>query len=147
MNAKNRQRRLLILTTVLTILFVGSVPGLAKSSKHEKKPASSSSSVEVIHMTGTTLTTGRRDDRPGPAWRTISVTAKQMTADTYTVEDYEGNQVQLYVGKEPSTFGATRRSGVPYAQKSRGAVSRTRFSKRGRLHRSAVAARSNTISP
>jgi hypothetical protein len=78
---------------------------LAKNSKHEKKPASSSSSVEAAHITGTAPApvhfsrTGHRDDRPGPAWRTISGTVKQITADTYTVEDYEGNQVQLYVGK------------------------------------------------
>lgn len=40
------------------------------------------------------------DRKAGPAWRTIGGTVKQIKGDTYMVEDYEGNEVQLYVGNE-----------------------------------------------
>jgi hypothetical protein len=42
---------------------------------------------------------GRHDEKPGPAWKTIGGTVKQIDGNAYTVEDYEGNQVKLYVGQ------------------------------------------------
>ena len=45
-------------------------------------------------------TTGHADNKSGPAWRTIGGTVKQIKGNTYTVEDYEGNQVQLSVGQD-----------------------------------------------
>ncbi|MBH0203530.1 MAG: hypothetical protein HP496_14840 [Nitrospira sp.] len=40
------------------------------------------------------------DHRPGPAWKTIGGTIKHIKGEVYTVEDYEGNQVQLYISRE-----------------------------------------------
>jgi hypothetical protein len=45
-------------------------------------------------------TAGHRDHKSGPAWKTIGGTVKQIKGDTYMVEDYEGNQVQLFVGQD-----------------------------------------------
>ena len=42
---------------------------------------------------------GHHDEKPGPAWKTIGGTIKSMDGNAYTVEDYEGNQVKLYVGQ------------------------------------------------
>ena len=42
---------------------------------------------------------GRHDEKPGPAWRTVGGTVKEIKDNAYTVEDFEGNQVKLYVGQ------------------------------------------------
>ncbi|MDX2252341.1 MAG: hypothetical protein NW202_08650, partial [Nitrospira sp.] len=54
---------------------------------------------------------GHHDQKPGPAWRTIGGTVKQIKGDTYTVEDYEGNQVQLYVGQETKRVRGNKKVG------------------------------------
>ena len=40
-----------------------------------------------------------QDSKPGPAWRTVGGTLKKVQGDSYTVEDYDGNQVVLRVGQ------------------------------------------------
>jgi ribosomal protein L21E len=42
---------------------------------------------------------GQHDTKPGPAWKTVGGTVKGVQGDMYTVEDYEGNQMKLYVGQ------------------------------------------------
>ena len=42
---------------------------------------------------------GHHDEKPGPAWKTFGGTVKKIEGNAYTVEDYEGNQVKLYVGQ------------------------------------------------
>jgi len=66
-----------------------SVSAEAAAKKLGGMPDTSSWSAKVQH-----------DRKPGMAWRTIGGTVKQIKGDTYMVEDYEGNQVQVYVGKE-----------------------------------------------
>ena len=39
------------------------------------------------------------DSKPGPAWKTVGGTLKNVEGNIYTVEDYEGNQVKLHVGQ------------------------------------------------
>ncbi len=51
------------------------------------------------------------DNRPGPAWRTIGGTVKQMRDTVYTIEDYEGNQVQLFVSRETKQLGGRKKVG------------------------------------
>lgn len=51
------------------------------------------------------------DKKPGPAWRTIGGTVKQMKDTVYTVEDYEGNQVQLFVSRETKQLSGRKKIG------------------------------------
>lgn len=37
--------------------------------------------------------------QPGPAWKTIGGTITRIKGEVYTVEDYEGNQIHLYVSR------------------------------------------------
>ena len=99
----NRKTQILpILVATLTIMAVATAPALAKSSK---KPASYSSAAAAASSIGPIPTVpeapkpGQHDSKPGPAWRTIGGTLKNVEGNTYTVEDYEGNQVNLYVGQ------------------------------------------------
>jgi hypothetical protein len=99
----NRKTQVLpILVATLAIMAVATAPALAKSSK---KPAASSSAAAAASSIGPIPAVpeapkpGQHDSKPGPAWRTIGGTLKNVAGDTYTVEDYEGNQVNLYVGQ------------------------------------------------
>lgn len=93
---------------VATLAFaIVTAPVSAKDSKKTgTKPASHSSAEAAGQVVGDVPGTvsspmaGQQDRKPGPAWRTIGGTVKQIKGDTYTVEDYDGNQVQLYVGQE-----------------------------------------------
>lgn len=103
---KNPTTILSILTTTLTITAMITAPVLAESSKKSHKPtphssaAAAAAKVDGMPETVSSSTTGHPDQKSGPAWRTIGGTVKQIKGNTYTVEDYEGNQVQLFVGQD-----------------------------------------------
>jgi len=87
---KNLNTPLSIMMAVLAITAMIAAPALAENSKksHKTTPQSSAS------------TAGHADHKSGPAWKTIGGTVKQIKGNTYMVEDYEGNQVQLFVGQD-----------------------------------------------
>ncbi len=91
-----------ILVATLSILAVAIVPALAKSSEKSSSKSAAAAAASVIKSTPVVQEApkpGQHDSKPGPAWRTIGGTLKNVQGDTYTVEDYEGNQVKLYVGQ------------------------------------------------
>lgn len=100
-----KKKILPIMVATLAIVVLATVPAMAKSSKNAKKPASHSSAAAAAKATSSVPETapvpnaGQGDSKPGPAWKTVGGTVKHIKGDTYTVEDYEGNQVQLYVGQ------------------------------------------------
>ena len=63
------------------------------------------------------------NNKPGPAWRTIGGTLKKINNHLYTVEDYEGNQVELYVTKETKQLGGRKKVGDPV----RAEITQSRF--------------------
>jgi len=80
-----------ILMSVLAIVTVTMAPALAKDSKTKKSsysPTKAAAEATVSH-----------DEKPGPAWRTFNGTVKKIEGNAYTVEDYEGNHVKVYVGQ------------------------------------------------
>src|SRR5262249_32689565 len=90
------------------------VPAFAEASKKTKKSVPHSSAAEAagnVSDVGSVRVAGHQDQRPGPAWKTIGGTVKQIKGDTYTVEDYEGNQVQLYVGQETKKMRGNKKVG------------------------------------
>jgi hypothetical protein len=100
-------RILSVIVSGLAIFALATAPALAKESKKESKKSKSHSSASAaaaasgahISNPGQAPKKGQHDTKPGPAWKTIGGTVKNIKGDVYTVEDYEGNQVQLHVGQ------------------------------------------------
>ena len=86
----------------------------ASSKDGEKSGIYSSAATEVLPSTRETTspsTADLSDRKPGPAWSTIGGTIKYIKGDVYTVEDYEGNQVQLYISRDTRQLRGTKKVG------------------------------------
>lgn len=96
-----------VLVSALAILALAATPALAKDKKSESKKSKSHASASAaatasgaqVSDPGRAPKPGQFDSKPGPAWKTVGGTVKDIKGDIYTVEDYEGNQVQLHVGQ------------------------------------------------
>jgi len=104
----NTKHFLTVVVSALVMLAVVGMPALAKDDKKKesKKKASYSSASAAASAAGAHVSNpgqapkpGQHDSKPGPAWKTVGGTVKHINGDVYVVEDYEGNQVQLYVGQ------------------------------------------------
>jgi hypothetical protein len=89
---KASKKILPILVSVLAVVAVTMAPALAKDSKIKK---SSYSPTKAAAEAAASI----HDEKPGPAWRTFNGTVKKIEANAYTVEDYEGNHVKVYLGQ------------------------------------------------
>jgi len=91
------------LVSALVIVALAMTPALAKDSKHKKSRHSSAKAVSEaaghVPEQSEAANTGHHDSAPGPAWKTIGGTVKNVQGAVYTVEDYEGNQIKLHVGQ------------------------------------------------
>lgn len=91
------------LVSAVVIVAVAMTPALAKDSKHKKSRHSSAKAVSEaaghVPEQSEAANTGHHDSAPGPAWKTIGGTVKNVQGAVYTVEDYEGNQIKLHVGQ------------------------------------------------
>src|SRR5688572_20705857 len=103
MMKKAHKKILPVLVSAVAIVALAVTPALAKDSKNKK--SSHSSAKAAAEATGhiseqrDAPKAGHQDSQPGPAWKTIGGTVKNVHGDIYTVEDYEGNQVKLRVGQ------------------------------------------------
>lgn len=77
--------------------------------QHEKKAAGTAPSFPT--KSHSSAVAHQSDNRPGPAWRTIGGTVKHMKDTVYTIEDYEGNRVQLFVSHETKQLGGRKKVG------------------------------------
>jgi len=100
---KTVKKILSAMAVALAIVALATAPTMAKSSKNANKHASpsaaavqTSGSVPEVDLASHA---GQRDTKPGLAWKTVGGKVTHIKGNTYTVEDYEGNQVQLYVGQ------------------------------------------------
>ena len=110
---KNKDK--MMLSMMVGTLIVGimvTAPALAKSSKQAEHTASSSPS-EIAKQPTDSASNNRMDRQPGPAWQTIGGTVTHIKGDVYTVEDYEGNRVQLYVSRETKQLRGSKKVGDP----------------------------------
>jgi hypothetical protein len=101
---KNEKKQILsILVSAVAIVAFAITPALAKDLKSKKSSQSSSeAAVQVLGHAPQENNTPKNvahDSTPGPAWKTIGGTLKKVQGDSYTVEDYDGNQVVLHVGQ------------------------------------------------
>lgn len=87
---------------------------VASSKNTKQSGVDSSAAMEVGASTGKSpsLPSADRSDRkPGPAWKTIGGTVKYIKGNVYTVEDFEGNQIQLYVSRETKQLRGSKKVG------------------------------------
>ncbi|MDH4235961.1 MAG: hypothetical protein OEV17_01820 [Nitrospira sp.] len=110
---------------ILAVTAVVTTSALAENQKKTKKTASHSVAATAAAEVGgmpesVSSTTGQHDRKAGPAWRTIGGTVKQIKDNTYTVEDYEGNQVQLVVGQDTKHLRQKRVGDTVRAEITRG---------------------------
>ena len=109
--------RMKILAGVLSLAALSLVlPSMTvASSKDEKKPGVySSTATEAMSLPRGTTSPSAADlsaRKPGPAWKTIGGTIKHITGDVYTVEDYEGNEVRLYISRETKRLRGSKKVG------------------------------------
>jgi gas vesicle protein len=104
---KNAKKKILpALVSAVAIVALALAPALAKDSKIKKSGQSSHSSAKAaadaaghVSEQGDLPTADHHDSKPGPAWKTVGGTLKNVEGNIYTVEDYEGNQVKLHVGQ------------------------------------------------
>lgn len=97
-----KKKTLPIVVAALAVVAVAAAPAIAKSSKKQSSHSSAAAAAASMGPTPQTQAApkaGQHDTKPGPAWKTVGGTVKQINGDTYMVEDYEGNQVKLYVGQ------------------------------------------------
>jgi uncharacterized protein YdeI (BOF family) len=101
---KSGEKQILpILVSTMAIVALAITPALAKdlkSKKSSQSPAESAAQV-VGHAPeqSSAPKAFHQDSMPGPAWKTVGGTLKKVQGDSYTVEDYEGNQITLRVGQ------------------------------------------------
>ena len=107
MKSQMKSQTMTIAVAALAMVALAAAPALAKDKETKKKSpgmhhssaAAAASSTGHIPEVGHAPKAGEHDSKPGPAWKTVGGTVKQIDGNAYTVEDYEGNQVKLYVGQ------------------------------------------------
>ena len=107
MKSQIKSQMMTIAVAALAMVALAAAPALAKdkeakkksSGMHHSSAAAAASSTSHIPEIGQAPKRGEHDSKPGPAWKTVGGTLKQIDGNAYTVEDYEGNQVKLYVGQ------------------------------------------------
>jgi ribosomal protein L21E len=95
-------RILTMVVAAVAVVAVAAAPVMAKDSKKSSShssAAAAAASMGHVPAVQEAPKTGRHDEKPGPAWRTVGGTVKDIQPNSYTVEDFEGNQVKLYVGQ------------------------------------------------
>ncbi|MGZ8385793.1 MAG: hypothetical protein ACXWWI_07505 [Nitrospira sp.] len=98
----------------VAVLSLITPPTATASSKDGKKSgAYSSAAAEMVAAPRETTSSSAdlSDQKPGPAWKTIGGTVKHIKGDVYTIEDYEGNQVQLYISRETKQLRGNKKVG------------------------------------
>lgn len=100
---KANQLILPLLVSTVAIVALAITPALGKDSKNTKSSHSSAKAAAEaashVPEQSDSPKAGQQDSLPGPAWKTIGGTVKNVHGDIYTVEDYEGNQIKLRVGQ------------------------------------------------
>ena len=116
MNILRRNILPVILGGVAVLSMVTPLMATAGSKDGRKSGTHSSAAVASAVMTSpqnaaSPPTADISNRKPGPAWRTIGGTIKHIKGDVYTVEDYEGNQVQLYTSRETKQLRGSKKVG------------------------------------
>lgn len=99
---------------VLSMVTLFTNTSSAKDGKKSRVYSSAEAATELAPSTRNIVARSAADSsdrKPGPAWKTIGGTIKHIKGDVYTVEDYEGNQVQLYTNRETKQLRGSKKVG------------------------------------
>ena len=85
-------------------LIVGPASAKEKTSKHTKhvtttSAAAAASLLGSVPESAPVAKPGQQDSKPGAAWKTVGGTVKNIQGETYLVEDFDGNQMKVHVGR------------------------------------------------
>src|SRR5512147_300728 len=123
MKKAKKKKILPVIVAALAVTALAVGPAVAKNSKKSSShssAAAAASSMGSIPQAPDAPKAGRHDEKPGPAWRTVGGTVKQIENDAYLVEDYEGNQVKLYVGQRTKHINKKKVGDTVRAEITRG---------------------------
>ncbi|GKS57563.1 hypothetical protein YTPLAS18_10900 [Nitrospira sp.] len=67
--------------------------------------------MDSVALAGEKAKKPKLDTKPGPAYRMLEGKVKNIQGDVYTVEDYEGNEVQVYVSKQTKKLRGSKKAG------------------------------------
>ncbi|MBX3333576.1 MAG: hypothetical protein KF876_05595 [Nitrospira sp.] len=98
-----------IIGTITILLMAAPALSVAGQKHQSKTTVHSATAFTEIHSSPSVAEPSEK--KPGPAWRTIGGTVKQVKDTVYTVEDYEGNQVQLFVSRETKQLSGRKKIG------------------------------------
>jgi hypothetical protein len=114
MNMSRRNILSVILGGIAILFVVTPLTAIARSQdgkNHASVPAAAGGDGSVSELASLSSSAVQPDRKPGPAWKTIGGTVTHIKGDVYTVEDYEGNQVQLYVSRETRQLRGNKKIG------------------------------------
>ena len=118
MNSQLPSSMLTIAAATLTAvaLTVAPVAAKEKSSKQSKQAtttsaAAASSLLGSVPESSPAPKPGQHDSKPGVAWKTVGGTVKNIQGEVYTIEDFEGNQMKLYVGQGTKHLRSNKKVG------------------------------------
>jgi hypothetical protein len=107
---KANPRKIHCVTSVAFMAILLTSPAFAGAGQQDDPLAGVPSSSSLMGNNSRTVTYPS-DKKPGPAWRTIGGTVKQMRDSVYTIEDYDGNHVHLFVSRETKQLGGRKKIG------------------------------------
>ncbi len=100
--------------TLFSLILPSVTSAASQDKKNQVVPSSGSASADTKDSLTNAYTLSRPSQsmpRPGPAWKTIGGTVTRIKGDTYTVEDYEGNQIHLYVSRDTKHLRGQKKVG------------------------------------
>lgn len=100
-----------ILSTITPFTATAGSHDGKQPSSHVSAPAAAGGDGLASEAASFSSSAVQPDRKPGPAWKTVGGTLKHIKGDVYTVEDYEGNQVQLYISRETKQLRGSKKVG------------------------------------
>lgn len=116
MRTSHTRIRSILLATLIVLSMISPSVTFA-GSQNKKSPVPSSSGMPSTESDDSLTNAyshsrpSQSTPRPGPAWKTIGGTVTRIKGEVYTVEDYEGNQVHLYVSRETKHLRGQKKVG------------------------------------
>ena len=114
MNMSRRNIFSVILGGIAILFVVTPLTATARSQdgkSHASAPAAAGGDGSVSDPASLSSSAVQSDRKPGPAWKTIGGTVTHIKGDVYTVEDFEGNHVHLYVSRETKQLRGNKKVG------------------------------------
>ncbi|MEX5216913.1 MAG: hypothetical protein AB7G68_16845 [Nitrospiraceae bacterium] len=97
----------------LALIPVTSSPAAGKSQKKSVHSSAATAAAEMgpVPQVSPAPRAGQHDTKPGPAWKTVGGTVKDIQGNMYTLEDYEGNQMKVHVGQGTKRLRGNKKVG------------------------------------